>query len=42
MKITKINPSTENINKYLNCIRNKKVRSNTTYGKIGILCDADH
>ena len=42
MKIAKISSNKSNISKYLDCIRNKRVRSNTTYGKVGILCDADH
>lgn len=41
MKITKLNLTNENYNKYLGCIRKKNVRSNITYGKIGILTDAD-
>ena len=42
MKITKLQDTKVDINKYLDCVRNKKVRSSTNYGKIGILCDADH
>lgn len=42
MKVTKVTSSQNNLNKYFDCIKNKRVRSNTAYGKIGILCDADH
>lgn len=41
MKITKLSLTEDNYNKYLGCIRKKNVRSNITYGKIGILTDAD-
>lgn len=41
MKITKLNLTNENYNKYLECIRKKNVRSKIEYGRIGILCDAD-
>ena len=41
IKITKLDLTNENYNKYLGFIRKKNVRSNITYGKIGILTDAD-
>lgn len=42
MKATKLPASQNTINKYLTCVRSNKVRSATSYGKVGILCDADH
>lgn len=41
MKITKLNLTEDNYNKYFTSIRKGTVRSNITYGKIGILTDSD-
>ena len=40
MKIKKLHDV--DMNKYLNCVKNKRVRSSISYGKVGVLCDADH
>ena len=42
MKVSKMPNSKSTVSKYLDCVRTHKVRSNITYGKVGIFCDADH